>query len=530
LKKNGLPAEEDGEQVVIAGACTMVVSETSLVHYTRRPKAQSRQSTTPNECAGPTTADAVRHKTDVAGMVVDAKPVDDKYWKRRYNYFARFDEGIRLDTGAWFEVTPESVARHIADRLPYDTVVDGTCGVGGNAIQFAITSKHVIAVDTNATRLQDAAHNAAVYGVQERIEFVHDDFANFAANYSGPSVDAVFLSPPWGGPSHLDAEYFSLKDVECPDIVRLFAAAVKISHRIVLYLPRHINLHEAALLAAEHNFPAIEVEKVLFEYPTPHLKLCVLYYGPEATAKAMAPPAGPSRKAVGPTGGAAISGASQRRAPTTASVALCGTPANNGPAQAGTLLSSLPLAGPVIRALHCRCHYLGRYIVALALALENELMKSPASKGSTACAPAHDTKMRKSMPRLNTCANSRDRSNRNSVAGNGTRVLPRENPIQSSGIAHDKIARALCKTLGSGTNNDELAPCLTWLLGRISLGDTMRLATDAAMEHESAYARGNVSTAWDSCLFSLLQQRFPAIYSSMLDWRKAMAVCTEVAA
>ena len=37
--------------------------------------------------------------------------------------------------GAWFEVTPESVARHIADRLQYDRVVDGTCGVGGNAIQ-----------------------------------------------------------------------------------------------------------------------------------------------------------------------------------------------------------------------------------------------------------------------------------------------------------------------------------------------------------------------------------------------------------
>lgn len=32
-------------------------------------------------------------------------------------------------------MTPESVARHIADRLQYERVVDGTCGVGGNAIQ-----------------------------------------------------------------------------------------------------------------------------------------------------------------------------------------------------------------------------------------------------------------------------------------------------------------------------------------------------------------------------------------------------------
>ena len=41
------------------------------------------------------------------------------------------------------QVTPESVAKHTADRLRGGLIVDGTCGVGGNAIQFALTSQKV---------------------------------------------------------------------------------------------------------------------------------------------------------------------------------------------------------------------------------------------------------------------------------------------------------------------------------------------------------------------------------------------------
>ena len=57
-------------------------------------------------------------------------------------------------------------------------------------------------------------HNAKIYGVADRISFVHDDFADYAEAYEGPQVDAVFLSPPWGGPGHLECPYFSLRDVQ----------------------------------------------------------------------------------------------------------------------------------------------------------------------------------------------------------------------------------------------------------------------------------------------------------------------------
>jgi len=177
LGKSALCIGLDG---TVSSLCVLVVSKTSLVHYTKRDKAS---------CA----------KTEAQGRPIEigaSSAIDEKYWKRRYNYFSRFDDGIRMDKDAWFEVTPESIARHIADRMHYDLVVDGTCGVGGNAIQFAMTSNKVIGVDIDSGRLKDAAHNAAVYGVQGRIDFVHDDFVHFAASYKGPPIDAIFLSPP----------------------------------------------------------------------------------------------------------------------------------------------------------------------------------------------------------------------------------------------------------------------------------------------------------------------------------------------
>ncbi|XP_053915712.1 trimethylguanosine synthase isoform X2 [Cuculus canorus] len=68
-----------------------------------------------------------------------------KYWAQRYRLFSRFDEGIKLDREGWFSVTPEKIAEHIAVRVSQsfncDIIVDAFCGVGGNAIQFALTSK-----------------------------------------------------------------------------------------------------------------------------------------------------------------------------------------------------------------------------------------------------------------------------------------------------------------------------------------------------------------------------------------------------
>uniref|UniRef100_A0A8B9ELL1 Trimethylguanosine synthase n=1 Tax=Anser cygnoides TaxID=8845 RepID=A0A8B9ELL1_ANSCY len=149
---------------------------------------------------------------------IAADPELVKYWAQRYRLFSRFDEGIKLDREGWFSVTPEKIAEHIAVRVAQafncDTIVDAFCGVGGNAIQFALTSKRVIAIDIDPEKLSLARSNAEVYGVADKIEFVCGDFMVLAADLK---ADVVFLSPPWGGPDYATAEIFDIQTMICPD-------------------------------------------------------------------------------------------------------------------------------------------------------------------------------------------------------------------------------------------------------------------------------------------------------------------------
>lgn len=69
---------------------------------------------------------------------LQAWPELQKYWNQRFRLFSKFDEGIKLDRESWFSVTPEAIAKHIAERCQCDLIVDAFCGVGGNTIQASI--------------------------------------------------------------------------------------------------------------------------------------------------------------------------------------------------------------------------------------------------------------------------------------------------------------------------------------------------------------------------------------------------------
>lgn len=68
----------------------------------------------------------------------------------------------------------------------------------------------MIAIDIDEEKLECARHNAEVYGVADRIEFIHGDFLALAPQLS---ANVVFLSPPWGGPEYVSQEIFSLQDM-----------------------------------------------------------------------------------------------------------------------------------------------------------------------------------------------------------------------------------------------------------------------------------------------------------------------------
>ena len=196
----------------------------------------------------------------------------EKYWAQRYRYFTRFDEGVRLDREGWFSVTPEKIAEHIAERCQSDIVVDAFCGVGGNAIQFAYTCEHVIAIDIDPVRLECARHNARVYGVADRISFVLGDFFQLAPYLK---ADVVFLSPPWGGPDYINTKVFDIETMIMPvSGSEMFRYASMITKNIAFFLPRNVDVEQVVALTESGS--KVEIEKNLLNNK---MKTIMAYYG-----------------------------------------------------------------------------------------------------------------------------------------------------------------------------------------------------------------------------------------------------------
>ncbi|KAM9102198.1 trimethylguanosine synthase isoform X1 [Sarcophilus harrisii] len=206
---------------------------------------------------------------------IAAVPELAKYWAQRYRLFSRFDDGIKLDKEGWFSVTPEKIAEHIAGRVQLsfncDIIVDAFCGVGGNAIQFALTGKRVIAIDIDPTKIDLAHNNAEVYGVADKIEFICGDFMLLASDLK---ADVVFLSPPWGGPDYATAETFDIRTMMSPDGFEIFRLSQMITKNIVYFLPRNADIDQVASLAGPGG--QVEIEQ---NFLNNKLKTITAYFG-----------------------------------------------------------------------------------------------------------------------------------------------------------------------------------------------------------------------------------------------------------
>ncbi|KAG0482814.1 hypothetical protein HPP92_010898 [Vanilla planifolia] len=196
-----------------------------------------------------------------------------KYWCQRYLLFTRYDDGIQMDEEGWFSVTPELIAKHHAFRCDGGTVVDCFTGVGGNAIQFAMRCNHVIAIDIDPQKICYAQHNAAIYGVSEKIDFLKGDFFELAPRLKG---DVVFLSPPWGGPDYAKMETYDLRSLKPHEGCYLFKIARTVASKVVMFLPRSVNLDQLVELSMSVDPPwSLEVEK---NYLNGKLKAVTAYF------------------------------------------------------------------------------------------------------------------------------------------------------------------------------------------------------------------------------------------------------------
>lgn len=187
----------------------------------------------------------------------------------------------------------------------------------------------MIALDTSPVRLACAAHNAAIYGVADRITFILADWVTWTESYLAriekgqvpeeEQVEVVFLSPPWGGIEYqtvgdkdsrpaspppkkrarIDVEdrggnaggaggvselpvataqggYYPLAALAPLHGRDLFHLARRITSHVAYYLPRNVDLLELATLVDPNDGERIEIEE---EWMSGKLKAVTAYFG-----------------------------------------------------------------------------------------------------------------------------------------------------------------------------------------------------------------------------------------------------------
>lgn len=163
-----------------------------------------------------------------------------KFWDRRYDLFLRFDEGIQIDEVGLYSTTPEKIALEQAKKMDCKTVVDGFCGVGGNAIAFAQVCDKVFAIEKDNKRSEMARHNASLYGVENKIVFICGDFSIEALKIK---AEGIFLDPAWGGPEYKKLEGFKLSNF-APDGNEILKLSFNYFKKVALKVPDFFDFNE----------------------------------------------------------------------------------------------------------------------------------------------------------------------------------------------------------------------------------------------------------------------------------------------
>ncbi|TMW66187.1 hypothetical protein Poli38472_003952 [Pythium oligandrum] len=194
-----------------------------------------------------------------------------KFWKQRRTLFYQYDDGIHLDHESWYSVTPQAIAEHIAQRCACDVIVDPFSGCGGNIIQFAKTCRQVIAIEIDPEKIRMAQHNARIYGVADRIEWINGDATEILPKLK---ADVVFLSPPWGGMNY-NRNQFDIDKMLVGDTTgtELFQMARSVAPNVVYYMPKTTPVADLEALSPDE---IVECEHL---HLNGQLKVVNAYYG-----------------------------------------------------------------------------------------------------------------------------------------------------------------------------------------------------------------------------------------------------------
>ena len=108
---------------------------------------------------------------------------------------------------------------------------------------------------TSLSRAHSYRNNAAIYGVQDRLEYIVSDAYSLLDNYSSlqgmsvsgnktnkinKTIDCVLLAPPWGGSEYIRVKNYDLHTmVTSGDFYDLIRRTAEVSKNIICILPRN---------------------------------------------------------------------------------------------------------------------------------------------------------------------------------------------------------------------------------------------------------------------------------------------------
>lgn len=183
-----------------------------------------------------------------------------KFYRKRRYLFSKFDQkiydsathselGIKLDNESWYSVTPESVGEYISERVNSAlgssklNIIDAFAGWGGNVIQFGKRCNKVYGCEIDDTKIQYWQNNCKIYDVTNYKILNKDYLESTSADFDNSHIDAVFLSPPWGGPGYLKMEKYSF-DYMTPNFNDILTKSLEFSKNLILYIPRNTDVSE----------------------------------------------------------------------------------------------------------------------------------------------------------------------------------------------------------------------------------------------------------------------------------------------
>lgn len=204
-----------------------------------------------------------------------------KFYNMRHRLWSKFDEGIQMDETAYFSVTPEKIAVHLAQRICQKgrvIIIDGFAGVAGNSIQFALHPNcvHVFAIELNEERCRMGRHNATVYGAQDKITFIPGDFLQVMQSsemtvgiqkikkemLADDAQVVVFLAPPYGGTHSTLSDEYDMNDMEPVDASTLVRMSMQhLSNHICFLLPKNITHWQIGEIIADSGTGMAEYEE-----------------------------------------------------------------------------------------------------------------------------------------------------------------------------------------------------------------------------------------------------------------------------